>query len=149
MFQFLTDQETDEKLPDKLTMMRNMARLRGEEILTFLAPGSDRIPHLTELLDYPILWVAYHYKYDSAGLSGYGLLLAALIDGSYVIHDVSHCSCFGPVSHFELSNSLRVKYTVEMIRDMHGKNFQGASASGYMAKFWEAVDIADYHGFLT
>ena len=41
------------------------------------------------------------YSYRVAPYAGAGELIAMNTNGDFTLHDMSHCSCYGPTEHFE------------------------------------------------
>ena len=58
------------------------------------------------------------YYYQTGDYEGHGTMILAMTDGTLVLHDMSHCSCFGPME--DLGNDIsKMKYLTieELIED--------------------------------
>jgi hypothetical protein len=74
---------------------------------------------LENLGKYDFLEVWYYYMYSA--YEGSGTLLAKSESG-YYIHDLSHCSCFGPLDNFNTDRGpLPLDKLWEEIHDKHDK----------------------------
>ena len=84
----------------------------------YMHPKSEELQDydLEKLNDFSVVQVFYYYQYGD--YEGHGTMILTMADGSLVLHDMSHCSCFGPME--DLGNDIAImKYTTidELIKD--------------------------------
>ena len=68
-----------------------------------------------------IKWLAFHYTQES--YEGSGQMLVALTDGTFCFHDMSHCSCYGPMEKFDISQPFYTRDELSQLvdKDLNGK----------------------------
>ena len=52
---------------------------------------------IKQLENHGVEVIFYYYEYGSYEGSGH---MIALKEGKYAVHDMGHCSCYGPLNHF-------------------------------------------------
>ena len=85
---------------------------------------------LDRLNDFSVDQVFYYYM--TGEYEGHGTMILTMSDGSLVLHDMSHCSCFGPMEDLGLDIA-KMKYTTlsELVKDQ---------------KDYRMVNEEDYYG---
>jgi len=69
-----------------------------------------------------INWIAYWYVPEA--YDGRGYCLMAFKNDTYTIWDCGHCSCYGPLEHFEYS-TCKPLYSLEEIESLCDKDLNG------------------------
>ena len=73
-----------------------------------------------------------YYWYATGSYEGSGHLIG-LLKGKWYMHDCGHCSCYGPLGHFDYLKSN--KYSWEEIESLYQKDLNGKEI---MADEWDA-----------
>lgn len=77
-----------------------------------LYKGGDDVLDTYDLELLPNDVVSFAYDYQIGDYCGSGFCVALAIDGLVYVHDMSHCSCYGPMTHFNAT-----KYKIENLKD--------------------------------
>jgi hypothetical protein len=81
-------------------------------------PDSEELADydLEKLNDFSVNQALYYYQYGD--YEGHGTMILVMTDGTLALHDMSHCSCYGPMEDLG-NNIVKMKYTTleELVED--------------------------------